>query len=210
MNGMNCLPPAIILPLFFYLTVVPDTFVLATQDDAQFFESKIRPLLVARCYPCHSQDKKQEGGLHLDSKEGWQHGGDSGPAIVPGDPSKSLLLERVQSDSKQTLMPPSNAGPPLTAQQIADLAEWIGRGAMDPRMPSQEKPSSVDWDATFQARMKWWSLQPLRVIQPPEVNDEEWSHTLVDKHLRKVMEDHGVQLSNEPIHRPCYGAYIWS
>ena len=190
---MNGPPPTFLLPLLFLVDMLAWSVALANADDAHFFETKIRPLLVERCYPCHSQSKKQEGGLLLDSRDGWKLGGDSGPAIHPGDPLTSLLMERIQSDSPQTRMPPSNSGPALTAQQVADLTEWIRRGAYDPRMPSSATSPNVPWDITFQERMKWWSLQPIREPTPPEVSDGEWNHSLVDRFLRKAMDDQSVQ-----------------
>ena len=66
---------------------------LAAGDDDLFFESKVRPVLIKRCYDCHSTEKKTKGGLALDTRAGWQHGGDNGPAIVPGDLTKSLVIK---------------------------------------------------------------------------------------------------------------------
>ena len=98
-----------------------DRVAAAEVEDSAFFESKIRPILVARCYECHSAAKKQQGGLRLDTRDGWRTGGDSGPAVVAGDPDKSLLIERILGEEAGAIMPPKNAGKPLTAQQIADL-----------------------------------------------------------------------------------------
>src|SRR4051812_12681751 len=102
-------------------------------EDATFFETKIRPLLADRCYDCHSAGKKQKGGLLLDSKSGWEHGGDSGPAILPRKPEASLLIKAVQWQDKDLQMPPEKAGGKLTDSQIADLAQWVKQGAYDPR-----------------------------------------------------------------------------
>jgi len=89
----------------------------------EFFEKHVRPVLVENCYKCHSAEaEKLKGGLHLDSKEGVLKGGDTGPAIVPGQPDKSLLIKAVRYADENLQMPPK--GKKLTAEQIADLAEF--------------------------------------------------------------------------------------
>src|SRR5262245_22959550 len=67
-----------------------------TSDELTFFEQKIRPLLIERCFECHSTGKETKGGLRLDTRAGWQQGGDSGPAIVPGKPAESLIIKAVR------------------------------------------------------------------------------------------------------------------
>src|SRR4051812_30202811 len=71
-----------------------------------FFETRIRPLLIENCYECHSAEKKTKGGLRLDSREGWAKGGDSGPALVPGQPEKSLVMKAVRYEDPDLQMPP--------------------------------------------------------------------------------------------------------
>src|SRR5437588_9497366 len=80
--------------------------VRAGEDGIEFFEKKIRPLLTQRCFECHSPEKKVKGGLRLDSREGWQTGGDTGPALVPGKPEESLLIKAVRYRDKDLQMPP--------------------------------------------------------------------------------------------------------
>src|SRR5262244_503900 len=94
-----------------------------------FFEKKIRPVLVEHCYKCHSaQAKKLRGGLRLDLKAGWQKGGDSGkPAIVPGKPDESPLIRAVRHDDDVEAMPPNQSQLPNAV--IANLVEWVKRGA---------------------------------------------------------------------------------
>ena len=87
-------PSAVLILLFL---AVPTCEASADDQDA-LFESKIRPLLIERCYKCHSAQHEQSGGLLLDSKPGWEQGGDSGPAIVPGDPEASLLIQAIRWD----------------------------------------------------------------------------------------------------------------
>ena len=125
--------------------------------DFAFFESKVRPLLIERCYECHS-DKKQKGGLRLDSQPGWQAGGDTGTVIVPGDPAKSLLIEAIGRKNEDLQMPPKEA---LSAAEVALLTEWIQRGAPDPRTtaPAPSAPKIVPMTLA-QARTHW-SFQPI-------------------------------------------------
>src|SRR5262245_48897104 len=104
-----------------------------TPAQTQFFESKIRPLLADNCYKCHSQSaEKVKAGLLLDTREGVLKGGESGPAIVPGDPEKSLLIKAVRYADPDLQMPPK--GKKLSDQQIADLTSWVKMGAPDPRV----------------------------------------------------------------------------
>jgi hypothetical protein len=121
----------------------------------EFFESKIRPLLVDRCYECHSGEKTK-GGLALDTREGWQKGGDSGPVVVPGKPEESLLISAVHYGDQDLAMPPEKAGGKLSEADIALLTEWVRMGAPDPR-GSVAKLGGMKPD---EAR-NWWAFQPL-------------------------------------------------
>lgn len=117
--------------------------------DASFFEQKIRPLLVDRCYSCHSSESgKKKGNLLLDSREGIQKGGDSGPAVVPGDPERSLLVRAIRYTDPDLRMPPKEKGR-LSRPQIADVETWIRRGAVQPR--GDTKPRDLEWES----RKKW-------------------------------------------------------
>ncbi len=89
---------------------------MAAGDDDTFFESKVRPVLINRCYECHSVEKKTKGGLALDSREGWEIGGDNGPAIIPGDLTKSLVIKAVRYADDDFAMPPKSKMP---ADEIA-------------------------------------------------------------------------------------------
>src|SRR6266487_4304576 len=101
--------------------------------ETQFFENKVRPILAKNCYKCHStQAEKVRGSLLLDSKEGTLKGGETGPAIVPGDPDKSLLIKAVRYTDPDLQMPPK--GDKLSDEQINDLVTWVKMGAPDPRM----------------------------------------------------------------------------
>jgi mono/diheme cytochrome c family protein len=122
----------------------------------EFFTAKIEPLLKQRCYECHSHEKKMKGGLTLDSKSGWEQGGDSGPAIVVGKPEESLLIKMVRWSDEEHQMPPKEK---LPSAEIALLEEWVKRGAPDPRVMMKKRPTEADW----------WSLKPLAMPKVPEV-----------------------------------------
>src|SRR5215813_6553703 len=103
-----------------------------TPSQLQFFENHIRPVLAENCYKCHSQQaEKVKGGLLLDTKEGLLKGGDTGAAIVPGDPEKSLLIKAVRYTDADLQMPTKGKKLPVLA--IADLESWVKMGAPDPR-----------------------------------------------------------------------------
>jgi hypothetical protein len=133
--------------------------------DVEFFETKIRPVLVAECYECHDA-KKQKGDLRLDYRDGLLKGGEEGPAIVPGDAKKSILLQSMDHTHETLQMPKKR--PKLDAQILADFAEWINRGAPDPRTKAPEDSITPAWSDLLQVRRNWWSLQPLTSPAIPE------------------------------------------
>src|SRR5687768_1129198 len=100
------------------------------QLQTEFFEKRIRPVLVTECYECHAGDKAK-GGLRLDSRPAWEKGGDSGPAIIPKNPAKSLLLNSIKHLEPDLEMPSKR--PKLSPRVIRDFEEWISMGAPDPR-----------------------------------------------------------------------------
>ncbi|MDI1311754.1 PSD1 and planctomycete cytochrome C domain-containing protein [Prosthecobacter sp.] len=129
---------------------------LAHADD--LFTSKIEPLLKQRCYECHSHEKKMKAGLTLDSRSGWEEGGDSGPAIVVGKPEESLLIKMVRWSDDDHQMPPKEK---LSSAEIALLEAWVKQGAPDPRVIVKTRPNATDW----------WSLKPLVKPKLPDVAD---------------------------------------
>jgi cytochrome c553 len=159
--------------------------------DAAFFEEKIRPLLIERCLDCHGQDV-QEAGLRLDLKQGWRVGGESGQAIVPGHPEKSLLIKAVSYAEKDLKMPPDGQ---LPVEEIALLKDWVSRGAPDPRSDPLPERNDVedDWSREFARRLDWWSLQPMRATEPPAVDDERWSREPIDRYLRAAQAKAGLK-----------------
>ncbi|MCE9604878.1 MAG: PSD1 and planctomycete cytochrome C domain-containing protein [Planctomycetia bacterium] len=154
--------------------------------DHDFFEKKIRPVLVEHCYKCHSAAAgKAEGGLSLDTRSAMRAGGSSGPAVVPSDEDKSLILAAIRHDG--LAMPPDRK---LPAEVIADFERWIAAGAADPRDGSAPvvKPT-VDY---AEAR-KHWAFQPLRVVAPPTTLDAAWSLDPIDRFVLAKLEAAGVR-----------------
>ena len=126
---------------------------------SRHFEEQVRPLLVRHCYACHGPDEA-EAKLRLDFKAGWQRGGERGPAIVPGDPSASLLIRAVSYRDPSLKMPPEESGGKLSDAEIAALVTWIRGGAFDPRS-GQTLVTPIE-----QAAARHWAFQP---VAPPEV-----------------------------------------
>ncbi len=168
----------------------------AATEDFTFFEAKVRPLLAQRCIECHGE-KKQKGDLRLDSKIGWQKGGESGAALVPGKPEQSLLIKAVSYVDKDLQMPPKKQ---LAPEEVAVLKEWVKNGASDPRVAdvadvataATTKPEESEWAEAFQKRLDWWSLKPLHQTPPPVVNDAAWSREPVDRFIRAALDAAGL------------------
>ncbi|MEO6740273.1 MAG: PSD1 and planctomycete cytochrome C domain-containing protein [Chthoniobacteraceae bacterium] len=159
----------------------------AEADGTAYFESRIRPLLVKRCYECHGE-KKQKGGLRLDSKAGWQKGGDSGAVIVPGDPEASLLIKAVRYADKDLQMPPKRQ---LVPEEISVLEHWVKIGAPDPREGRPVVARSVD----FEAGRKLWAFQPVGNPQPPVLAQDHWSRSEWDRFVFARLQQAGLQPS---------------
>jgi hypothetical protein len=155
------------------------------EDGAAFFEAKVLPLLRQRCYECHSHESKIKGGLALDSKSGWQTGGDHGAAITPGNVSKSLLVEAVRYTNPDMEMPPKGK---LAANEIELLEKWIAMGAPDPRSGSVIKASGID----IEAGKQFWAFQPVRDSQPPAVKNANWPVNEIDRFILAKQESAGL------------------
>ena len=163
---------------------------LAAGDDDLFFESKVRPVLIKRCYDCHSTEKKTKGGLALDTREGWQHGGDNGPAIIPGDLTKSLVIKAVRYLDKDFAMPPKSR---LPADEVAILEEWVKRGAPDPRTDDAAKAAKPKRSIDLEAGRKFWAFQPVANPTAPAVKDSVWPKDTVDRFLLAKIEAKGLK-----------------
>ncbi len=163
---------------------------LAAGDDDLFFESKVRPVLIKRCYDCHSTEKKTKGGLALDSRAGWQHGGDNGPAIIPGDLTKSLVIKAVRYLDKDFAMPPKSR---LPADEVAILEEWVKRGAPDPRNGETAKAAKPKRTINLDEGRKFWAFQPVANPAAPAVKDSAWPKDPVDRFLLAKIEAKGLK-----------------
>jgi len=158
--------------------------------DRQFFETRIQPVLSDQCYKCHShQADRVKGKLMLDSRDGWFFGGESGPAINPGNPDDSLLIQAIRYKDEDLLMPPEKHGGKLSDRQIADFTEWVRRGAPDPRVPVMTA-GGKSYGGTGKAH---WAFQPVKKPAIPAVKDQAWVHTPVDNFILAKLEADGLQ-----------------
>ncbi|HUG71436.1 MAG TPA: PSD1 and planctomycete cytochrome C domain-containing protein [Pirellulaceae bacterium] len=160
-----------------------------SRQQIEYFETKIRPVLVKHCYACHSAEAaktgKLKGGLVLDTRAGVLQGGDSGPALVPHKPSKSLLLSALRYESYE--MPPTGE---LSAEVIRDFKQWIADGAVDPRDgQASVTRSSIDFE---QAR-EFWSLRPLAEPLVPAVKAKTWPRSDIDRFVLARLENEGLE-----------------
>ncbi len=152
-------------------------------DQIEFFEKRIRPVLVEHCYSCHSdKSEKIRGGLRLDNREATLKGGTSGPAIVPGDAAASLLIKAVRYEDEDLQMPPKDEK--LSAEQIADLEAWVNMGAPDPRVDDGPKPLTD----VAEARARHWAFQPVQTPALPKVKRKQWVQTPVDQFVLAKLE----------------------
>ena len=154
-------------------------------EELKFFESKVRPILVANCYKCHSaEERKSKGGLTLDTRDGWTKGGKHGPAILPRDTEKSLLLKAVRFEDADLQMPPN--GDKLKDEHIATLEKWIKMGAPDPRVaPPESKGKLTGMDDAARAH---WAYQPVKSPAIPDVKDKAWATSPVDAFILAKLE----------------------
>jgi hypothetical protein len=156
----------------------------ANAQQTEFFEAKIRPILVSHCYACHSADTKPASGLRVDDYAGILRGGQSGPAVVPGDPEKSLLMQRVRHENPKRRMP--KEGDPLTAAEIADLSAWIKSGAWS--------IESVDFKAASymasyeRIRARRCAFRPVNDPKPPAAVKSAWPIDDVDRFILAKIE----------------------
>jgi cytochrome c553 len=154
-----------------------------------FFEKKVRPILVESCHKCHSAAAgKKRGGLLLDSRDALLKGGDTGPVVVPGHPEKSRLVEAVSYRDTDLRMPPRGK---LSDQAIADLTAWVAMGA--PWPPDQ--PATAASKETFdlqKRKAEHWAWQPVRAPILPEVKQKDWPHSPSDRFILAKLEANGL------------------
>ncbi|RLS42097.1 MAG: DUF1553 domain-containing protein [Planctomycetota bacterium] len=153
---------------------------LSADEQADHFEAKIRPVLAGTCFRCHG-DSKTGGNLRIDSRQALLTGGDSGPAIVPGNPEESLLLKAITRKSDDVSAMPPEKDKALRADQLADFAQWIKEGAQWP-----------ETTAKFVGE-KHWAYQPVKDVPLPTIADTTWPKTSIDYFIRARQEAAGVR-----------------
>jgi hypothetical protein len=161
-----------------------------TPERAEFFEKKVRPVLAEHCHKCHSEQsaKGPKGGLRLDGRTPLLKGGDGGPAVVPGDPAKSKLIEAVRYANPDLQMPPKGK---LPAAAITDLEKWVADGAY---WPGDEAAAGGKSEFDLAKRKAGhWAWQPVRPQPPPDVKDTGWPADSVDNFILAKLEAKGLK-----------------
>jgi mono/diheme cytochrome c family protein len=187
-----------VVPFLLALPLVAQIVVEAQQGQAaaqaaataEFFEASVRPVLAANCYDCHGD--QGYGGLRLDSRDAMLKGGRSGPAIVPGDPDKSLMIEAVRQTSDKLKMP---KGGKLKPDEVDALVAWVKAGAV---WPTTAKPTttanatpSKPYVITAQQRA-FWSIQPIHKPAVPAVSHRDWAKSDIDRFVLARLEREGL------------------
>jgi cytochrome c553 len=176
------------------IVLLAQSFAVAAEPDpkqVEFFEAKIRPVLVEHCYKCHSveaeKEKKLRGTLYLDSKAGLAKGGESGAAIVPGKPSEGKLIKSMHYDDETLQMPPKGK---LPDSVIKDFEKWIADGAIDPRGDMGMKTAGID----IEKGRKFWSFQPPREAAVPTIHNPQFTvHNPIDAFVAAKWEEKGLK-----------------
>lgn len=175
-------------------TAVQSSIAFAQTDDPAsepYFESYIRPILVTRCYECHA-GKDAESGLRVDSREGIRSGGDRGPAVVPGKPEDSLLLEAISHSDPDLKMPPR--GKRVSDETVVRFREWIRKGAVDPRTKPDHSGSTERVSAD-----DFWAYEAITRPTVPDTG-QDWAHSELDRFVFRKLEQH--ELHPSPDARP--------
>ncbi|MEM8736251.1 MAG: c-type cytochrome domain-containing protein, partial [Planctomycetota bacterium] len=144
--------------LLFSILRAPSLASELTDEESDFFENRIRPVLVEHCYACHNSAETAEAGIELDSRDGLLEA----DLIAPGNPDESYLMSVMRHEVTDMEMPKD--GPKLDDRVLDDFSQWIRMGAPDPRdappTPSELK-KATSWEATLDRRKAWWSMQPI-------------------------------------------------
>jgi len=158
----------------------------------EFFETKVRPILADKCYSCHTSEAM--GGLRLDSREAMLKGASRGAAVVPGDPEKSVLITAIRQTDAKLKMP---MGGKLKDSEIEDLVAWVKAGAVWPSGPAVTAAApSAETYVIAPERKQFWSLLPVKDVQPPAVKDAKWPKTGIDRLVLAKLEKEGLK----PVH----------
>lgn len=160
------------------------------ETDINFFETKIRPVLVKHCYDCHAGNKS-EGNLRVDLKHTLRKGGDRGPAVVPKHPNASVLLTAISHTDPDLRMPPK--GPKLSNDAMADFRKWIEMGAPDPRTDDADIDDSP-WKG-YAAAKDHWAYLPLTAASAPDLTETTWPRSDVDRFVLHALRKHELKPS---------------
>ncbi|HKB05577.1 MAG TPA: DUF1549 domain-containing protein, partial [Gemmataceae bacterium] len=157
----------------------------------EHFEKKVRPLLAAHCLECHGTDPKQvKGGLRLTSRAELLRGGETGPAVVPGEPAQSRLLRAVRYRSDDLRMPPKGR---LKDSEIADLDVWVKAGAVWPEAAASDPGRSKPGGEFTEEQKRFWAFQPMKDHAVPAVRDPSWVRSPVDAFVLARLEEKGLR-----------------
>jgi hypothetical protein len=178
------MPKCVLFVICCLTGLIPSGIGLAAEDPlnpaaVEFFEKQVRPILVEQCFDCHG-DKKQRGGLRVDSREFLLKGTDTGPGIIPGKPDESRLIHAIRHDG-DVKMPPKNK---LPQPSIDILTEWVKQGAVWPASPEAKTNAPGGADAW----KSHWSFQPIRQSPPPQVSNPDWVKNDIDRFVLAKLE----------------------
>ena len=160
----------------------------ASAEALQFFESKVRPLLAESCFKCHGQ-KKQKGKLRLDRHDAILSGGESGPAVVPGNPRASLLIRAVGYQDAELKMPPKQK---LSDDQVSILARWVELGAPWPKEEGAGPPRRAPGLAVTDKDRDWWAFRAVGDVPVPGVGKADWVSNPIDHFILAKLEGEGL------------------
>ncbi len=170
------------LPTLFSL----NAFTADDKEALRFFEMEVRPLLANECYQCHSSEK-EKGGLRLDHRDFILKGGENGPALVPGKPDDSPMIQAVRRSDHDFVMPPKKI---LTAPQVAVLEKWVALGA--PWPAEVAKQGTTDENGFTEKDRNWWAIQPVADPAPPKAG-EAWAKNPVDAFIAAKLAEKGLE-----------------
>jgi cytochrome c553 len=191
---MNARAATIRAAAILLLTATAARLPAADESGVEFFETRVRPILVERCYSCHGAAAKSKGGLRLDSRAAAVEGGDTGPAVVPGKPNESLLVDAINYGELYQ-MPPKGR---LPAEEIATLTKWIELGAPWPAGAATAPAASSDGGFDLaKRRAEHWCWQPVRSVLPPAVKNANWPREPLDRFILAKLEARGLAPTDE-------------
>jgi hypothetical protein len=166
----------------------PGTPQATSAEAIEFFEARVRPILVERCLKCHGQEK-QSSGLRLDSRAAILKGGDSGPAAVPGKPEESLIVQAVDQTHGDLKMPPKGK---LPEPSVAMLRQWVAAGIPWTDESAKRTAASTRHESNPATSKTHWAFRPVRRPAPPAVRDRNWVDSPIDAFVLSRLEIAGI------------------